>query len=507
MYDPARIHERYGLAPRQMIDFKALKGDTTDNIPGLAGRGRQDRRQAARGLRLARRRLRAHRRGQARQAAREAASSNRDDVLLWRDLVTIDRHAPIAAGPGGRTSGRLRPRGGASACSGSTSSGRSWSGCRAVEGEDAPAPGRPAARGGPGRAGARGAGAPAGSGAWRRPAGGGQRAAAEPRLRCRRRRRHARSRSRAASRTAASRAPRSSPDARGRARPCSRRCWRSVTRLERFRPATTWPPGSRRSRSSTVGRRVRRSATPSRHAARASPSRGADGRMVAADDGGRARAGGGGHRRRQAARRATTSSRCSSGSWRAATRRAASSLSAERRLAAARRVRHPDRGVHPQRRPAQPVARGHQRRAAGHRAAARRASCAARSTRPCQALAAAAARESLVRTAGRTSPVCSASSTSWSCRSSRCSRTWRRPASPSIVPRLGELVAHLHRRRSPGCEQDDLRIGRPRVHARQPQAARAGAVLRAEPAARQAHQDRLLHRRVRARGPARRRTR
>ena len=39
MYDPARIHERYGLTPRQMIDFKALKGDTTDNIPGLAGVG------------------------------------------------------------------------------------------------------------------------------------------------------------------------------------------------------------------------------------------------------------------------------------------------------------------------------------------------------------------------------------------------------------------------------------------------------------------------------------
>src|SRR6478752_8205705 len=33
MYDPARVQERYGLRPAQMIDFKALKGDTTDNIP------------------------------------------------------------------------------------------------------------------------------------------------------------------------------------------------------------------------------------------------------------------------------------------------------------------------------------------------------------------------------------------------------------------------------------------------------------------------------------------
>ena len=38
-YDPARILERYGLRPDQMIDFKALKGDTTDNIPGIPGVG------------------------------------------------------------------------------------------------------------------------------------------------------------------------------------------------------------------------------------------------------------------------------------------------------------------------------------------------------------------------------------------------------------------------------------------------------------------------------------
>jgi DNA polymerase-1 len=38
MYDPARIQERYGLTAPQMIDFKALKGDTTDNIPGIASR-------------------------------------------------------------------------------------------------------------------------------------------------------------------------------------------------------------------------------------------------------------------------------------------------------------------------------------------------------------------------------------------------------------------------------------------------------------------------------------
>ncbi|MFI5227305.1 MAG: DNA polymerase I, partial [Candidatus Limnocylindrales bacterium] len=39
LYDPARIAERFALVPGQMIDYKALKGDTTDNIPGVPGVG------------------------------------------------------------------------------------------------------------------------------------------------------------------------------------------------------------------------------------------------------------------------------------------------------------------------------------------------------------------------------------------------------------------------------------------------------------------------------------
>ena len=39
IYDPARIWERFGLRPDQMIDYKSLKGDPTDNIPGVPGVG------------------------------------------------------------------------------------------------------------------------------------------------------------------------------------------------------------------------------------------------------------------------------------------------------------------------------------------------------------------------------------------------------------------------------------------------------------------------------------
>ena len=40
IYDEEAIKEKYeGLLPKQLIDFKALKGDASDNIPGVAGVG------------------------------------------------------------------------------------------------------------------------------------------------------------------------------------------------------------------------------------------------------------------------------------------------------------------------------------------------------------------------------------------------------------------------------------------------------------------------------------
>ncbi len=39
VYDVARVFERYGFAPPLVVDFKALRGDTSDNIPGVPGIG------------------------------------------------------------------------------------------------------------------------------------------------------------------------------------------------------------------------------------------------------------------------------------------------------------------------------------------------------------------------------------------------------------------------------------------------------------------------------------
>ncbi len=42
IYDEGSVKEKYeGLAPRQLIDYKALRGDASDNIPGVKGIGKK----------------------------------------------------------------------------------------------------------------------------------------------------------------------------------------------------------------------------------------------------------------------------------------------------------------------------------------------------------------------------------------------------------------------------------------------------------------------------------
>jgi DNA polymerase-1 len=38
-YDWNAVHEKLGIYPNQVIDYKALRGDTSDNIPGIKGIG------------------------------------------------------------------------------------------------------------------------------------------------------------------------------------------------------------------------------------------------------------------------------------------------------------------------------------------------------------------------------------------------------------------------------------------------------------------------------------
>jgi DNA polymerase-1 len=41
IYDINKVRERFGVEPLQMVDYKALVGDVSDNIPGVAGIGKK----------------------------------------------------------------------------------------------------------------------------------------------------------------------------------------------------------------------------------------------------------------------------------------------------------------------------------------------------------------------------------------------------------------------------------------------------------------------------------
>ncbi len=94
IYDPARIDERYGLQPAQMIDFKALKGDSTDNIPGVPGVGEKT---AAKLIQTwgSLEGVFEHVAEVTPEKLRVALTEARERVLESRELMTIVRDLPV----------------------------------------------------------------------------------------------------------------------------------------------------------------------------------------------------------------------------------------------------------------------------------------------------------------------------------------------------------------------------------------------------------------------------
>ncbi|HUP54209.1 MAG TPA: DNA polymerase I [Methylomirabilota bacterium] len=94
MYDVARIDERFGLRPDQMIDYKALKGDPTDNIPGVPGVGEKT---AAKLIREfgSLDEMFARIDDVVPEKLREKLREHFDQIQMGRDLSTIVRDLPV----------------------------------------------------------------------------------------------------------------------------------------------------------------------------------------------------------------------------------------------------------------------------------------------------------------------------------------------------------------------------------------------------------------------------
>jgi exodeoxyribonuclease-3 len=81
---PAEVRERYGVEPKQVPDFIALRGDPSDRLPGLAGVGAAGAASLLRRYGSLERLLTAGR-----------YAEKREELRLFRSIATMDRKAPL----------------------------------------------------------------------------------------------------------------------------------------------------------------------------------------------------------------------------------------------------------------------------------------------------------------------------------------------------------------------------------------------------------------------------
>jgi DNA polymerase-1 len=92
-YDPAGVQARMGLRPEQIIDYKALRGDASDNIPGVKGIGDK---QAVEMLNQYGDLDNIYRHlDELRPAQRRKLEENRQTAYLSRKMATIIRDMPL----------------------------------------------------------------------------------------------------------------------------------------------------------------------------------------------------------------------------------------------------------------------------------------------------------------------------------------------------------------------------------------------------------------------------
>lgn len=92
VYSPADIRERYGLEVRQLPDYKAILGDKSDNIPGVAGVGEKGATQLLQSYgtlegvyeHLA----------EIKDGVRKKLEASREEAFISKKLATIESHVP-----------------------------------------------------------------------------------------------------------------------------------------------------------------------------------------------------------------------------------------------------------------------------------------------------------------------------------------------------------------------------------------------------------------------------
>ncbi len=101
VYGEDEVHQRYGLMPEQLIDFKGLKGDASDNIKGVKGIGEKTAADLLKKFGSIDKMYEALEKGKAGISETIAAKlrEGKKDAIFSRELARIDQHVPIMVQP------------------------------------------------------------------------------------------------------------------------------------------------------------------------------------------------------------------------------------------------------------------------------------------------------------------------------------------------------------------------------------------------------------------------
>lgn len=97
LYDEGAVINRYGLKPDQIIDYKALRGDPSDNIPGVRGIGEKTAVELLQKFSTLDKVYQAVKRkdGSIKERTIELLTTSETEAFLSRELATINCQAPI----------------------------------------------------------------------------------------------------------------------------------------------------------------------------------------------------------------------------------------------------------------------------------------------------------------------------------------------------------------------------------------------------------------------------
>jgi DNA polymerase-1 len=94
VYGPDQVRQRYGFEPPQLIDFKALRGDTSDNIPGVPGVGDKTAAKLVQDF-VSVENMLEHVEELPEGRLKTAIKANTDKIRLGKRMVTIVRDVPV----------------------------------------------------------------------------------------------------------------------------------------------------------------------------------------------------------------------------------------------------------------------------------------------------------------------------------------------------------------------------------------------------------------------------